>query len=593
MARSYGRFRYLSKGPAGRPCWALVAEPHVRIKLKRVLPRVDQDETGMILLTATPEVARDLQWFMDRYPLDPVGASSLAELERQAAAYIAGEEQVLRILEGQQLDHPAMTPALKPRPYQLVVPAMLRATGRLLVGDDVGLGKTLSGSLILCDPDALPAVVVTLTHLARQWKYELGLYYPWLRTHIVTQGTPYEPVTRRDCQGQEPDVLIFNYHKLGGWGDYLQGRARTVIFDEAQELRTGFVGPSRPTPRKYIAATMIARSARYRVLLTATPVYNYGDEIHSVIAVMDPDALGTREEFLREHGGKVISDPRALGSYLRDSGLMIRRTRKEVGRELPPVSRIEQPVETDTAKLAELTKGIAEMARVVLDSHANPQDRYTVAGQLDMRLRHATNLAKAPFVAEFVRLLLEEEKKVLLVGWHRDVYEVWLETLAEYKPVLYSGSESPKQKEDNRLAFIQGDSRVLIMSLRSGAGLNGLQDVCSTVVFGELDWSPAQHHQVIGRLARDGQTNPVAAFFCVCDDGADPPMAEILDLKRMQADPIVDPDAELVAPSPAAALERVKALASEVLRRERDANRAAAARRRTQAREPATTGALF
>ena len=107
----------------------------------------------------------------------------------------------------------------------------------------------------------------------------------------------------------------------------------------------------------------------------------------------------------------------------------------------------------------------------------------------------------------------------------------------------------------------------MIMSLRSGAGLNGLQDVCSVVVFGELDWSPAQHHQVIGRLARDGQTGPVAAFFCVSDAGADPPMAEVLDIKRQQADPIVDPDAALVQASPAAALDRVKALAQEVLRR--------------------------
>ncbi|SRR6266511_545399 len=268
MPRTYGQFRYMAKGPAGRPCWVLVATPHVRMKLKRFFPRVDQDETGMIILTATAEVARDLDWFMDRYPLEPVGAASLAELERQAAAHRAGEDQVQRILEGEPADYGAMTPALAPRKYQLVVPALLRATGRLLVGDEVGLGKTFSGSLILCDPGALPAVVVTLTHLTRQWKHELALYYPWLRTHIVTQGTPYDPATRRECQGQQPDVLIFNYHKLGGWGDHLQGWARTVIFDEAQELRTGFA-PGRPTPRKYTAATMISHAGRYRVLLTA------------------------------------------------------------------------------------------------------------------------------------------------------------------------------------------------------------------------------------------------------------------------------------------------------------------------------------
>src|SRR5579884_3848269 len=44
------------------------------------------------------------------------------------------------------------------------------------------------------------------------------------------------------------------------------------------------------------------------------------------------------------------------------------------------------------------------------------------------------------------------------------------------------------------------------MSLRSGAGLDGLQEDCTVGVFGELDWSPEQHRQCIGRLDRDGQT---------------------------------------------------------------------------------------
>ena len=43
--------------------------------------------------------------------------------------------------------------------------------------------------------------------------------------------------------------------------------------------------------------------------------------------------------------------------------------------------------------------------------------------------------------------------------------------------------------------FIDGDARVLMMSLRSGAGLDGLQEVSHTAVFGELDWSPGVHRQ--------------------------------------------------------------------------------------------------
>jgi hypothetical protein len=44
-------------------------------------------------------------------------------------------------------------------------------------------------------------------------------------------------------------------------------------------------------------------------------------------------------------------------------------------------------------------------------------------GDFDWKMRQATGIAKAPYVAEFVKLLLESEQKVVLFGWHRDVYD--------------------------------------------------------------------------------------------------------------------------------------------------------------------------
>jgi hypothetical protein len=55
-------------------------------------------------------------------------------------------------------------------------------------------------------------------------------------------------------------------------------------------------------------------------------------------------------------------------------------------------------------------------------------------------------------------------------------------------------------------------------------------------------------------------------FYMMSDGGSDPPMEDLLDLKRRIAEPITDPDAELVEPSPAEAVRRVKALAEAVLR---------------------------
>jgi len=78
------------------------------------------------------------------------------------------------------------------------------------------------------------------------------------------------------------------------------------------------------------------------------------------------------------------------------------------------------------------------------------------------------------------------------------------------------------------------------------AGLDGLQAVCSTVVFGELDWSPGVHEQCAGRLHRDGQKDSVVAYYLVSDSGSDPVIADTLGLKQEQIAGVMDPEGEVV-----------------------------------------------
>jgi SNF2 family DNA or RNA helicase len=132
---------------------------------------------------------------------------------------------------------------------------------------------------------------------------------------------------------------------------------------------------------------------------------------------------------------------------------------------------------------------------------------------------------------------------------------------------MYTGSETPAEKAKAIDAFVNGPSRVLIMSLRSGAGVDGLQHTCSAAVIGELDWSPAVHDQFIGRLARDGQESPVVSYFLVSDEGSDPVISEVNGIKREQQDGIRNPLAadtfERLEIDPA----RVKRLAEHYLRK--------------------------
>lgn len=540
--------------------WWIDCEPHVALRLKRVFGKVEQ-KRGIIGLSATPENCRDLEWFAERYPLRFSDPEVLAQ---RARAFDAQAERIVRIMDG-SFQLPEVTMELPPRHYQHQAAAIVLTSGSLLLADELGLGKTVAAITVLAERKTLPALVVVPAHLPRQWKAEIERFLPFYYVHIAKKGTPY-PV---DHRGRNPDVLILTYHKLNGWVDHLAGEFPTVIFDEVQELRVGR-GSLGKTSLKYHAAEYVALRAQYRMGLSATPIYNYGDEFYSVLNVLKPGSLGTRSEFLREWCVQVSSDkarienPKAFGTYLREAGFMLRRTRQQVARELPSLQRVVH--ELDTSVQISDSSAAAELAEIILSQQGKGFDKLQAAQEFDMRLRQATGIAKAPFVAEFVKILVEQGS-VVLFGWHRTVYEIWKEHFAKLEPAWYTGSESPAKKASEIERFVSGKTRLLIMSLRAGLGVDGLQKVCSRVVVGELDWSPGVLEQCVGRIHRDGQADPVLAYYLTARDGSDPVMTDVLGLKKAQLDGVKEPFGELVIPKEVDP-NHVKKLAEDYLRRQ-------------------------
>ena len=521
--------------------WTLAGEPHLLLFAKRLFPRMKEARAAEVQIQETDEVSRNLEWLMDRYPLK-IAPAFRRRLLRGARRH----EDTILLLEkmlGDKYKAREFKMALPPRDYQKVAVEILFKKKSLLLTDELGLGKTVTALAALSRKQALPAAVVTLTALPTQWADEVARFIPDFHCHVVRKGTPYK-LPRKNGRG--PDVIILNYHKLFKWADVLAKHVRTVVFDECQELR-------RAESRKYEAAKRLAEECTYKLGMSGTPIYNWGGEMWNVLNVIQPDALGSRHEFLREwctgNDDKAsLTDPKAFGTYLRENFIMLRRTRTDVGRELPPLSKIIQNVEADNAALDDIEGSAAELARIILSKeNLEGWDRLRAHEQFNALLRQATGVAKAPYVADFVRLLVEaDEEPVVLFGWHRAVYDLWLTKLKDLNPLMFTGSETAAQKMESRSKFLEGESKLLIMSLRAGAGLDGLQKVCRTTVIGELDWSPGVHEQNVGRIFRDGQKDPVTAYFMVTDSGSDPMVAETLGLKREQVEGIRDPHHEML-----------------------------------------------
>lgn len=530
-ARTYGRLAFDAAG--GK--WVLTdVPPHVAIRLKSIFPRLPKAQAETFTLAHTPDTCADLQWFAERYPL------AMAPADRMAL--IAGKtlfERDVAAVEAILL--PDWTPppftgfrdGLAPYGYQAQGIEITRKLRRMLIGDDVGLGKTVTALGAVAVPEFLPAAVIVPPHLTAQWQ-RYAERFTHLRVHVIAGTKPYDLPAA--------DLYVFRYSNIAGWVDIAAtGMFRSVILDEIHAMRKG------PSTAKGKAATVFATHATgLRIGLSATPVYNYGGEIFPIVELIAPGTLGDLADFHREwctsrgQGNWIVKDPDALGTYLRDQNLLLRRVRSG-----KPVNTIvhEVPYDADVAAdAASLARALA--IKVTTGSF---MERGQAARELDALTRQVTGVAKARHVAAYVRMLLDDGIPVLLAGWHREVYDIWNRELAAYDPAMFTGTESVARKEREKNRFIAGETPLLIISLRSGEGLDGLQARAATVVIGELDWSPKVHEQVIGRLDRPGQgADEVTAIYLHTDEGSDPVIMEILGVKGSQARGITDPMAGVV-----------------------------------------------
>lgn len=531
--------------------------PHVSIAFKRMFGGIPKGATPPYQLIDTPTRAADLDWFMHRYPLTQ---SQRAKVQMA----IRLDEFRANQVRLEELRGPGYKPSIKhgfrepekPMPYQVRAAEILRQTGRLLLLDDVGLGKTVSALAACSDGWGLPAVVVVQPHLSTQWVNQYIKRFTHLRA--------YEVKDRKVRDLPEADIYLFRYSNLGAWSDYAGKLGhRLIVFDEVQELRHGLA------TEKGRGAFAFANSAEYRMGLSATPIYNYGSEMFSVIELIAPGALGSWHEFIVDwcfsNGTHwIVSDPPALGSFLQENGIALRRTcdDAEVAMTLPALHKSPFEVdwnEGDAQSDRELQQRLA--MRVLKGGF---YERGTAARELDMLMRHETGVAKARAVAAYSRTLIEAGEPVVICGWHRDVYDIWLSALSDHNPVMFTGSESAAAKRRSREAFVNGDSNVMIMSLRSGAGLDGLQQRCAHIVFGELDWSPQVHVQATGRIHRTGQPREVTAHYLHVNGGSDPVVMSMLGLKASQSHGILNPYAGVSEATPIDNT-RIKQLARAVL----------------------------
>ncbi|MCE5342010.1 MAG: DEAD/DEAH box helicase, partial [Eubacteriales bacterium] len=305
---------------------------------------------------------------------------------------------------------------------------------------------------------------------------------------------------------------------------------RYVVFDEIQELRHSGT-------EKYSAASLLAEQAERVVGLSGTPIYNRGAEIWNVVNTLDFHFLGDYESFTREwcygYGNQIVAKPEVLGEYLRAEGILLRRTKQDVLFDLPPKRRLVMTIDSDDTLYRKLMLPITDkLTQLKHDPELNAAQRALLSMEVEQGERQATGLAKSPYVAQFVRALLDGGEKVLLFAHHHQVMDTYRRELHTFSPAFITGRETGAQKEQSVERFMAGRTDLCCLSLRAASGLNLQRATC--VVFGELDWSPAVHSQAEDRAHRMGQTDSILCYYLVSQGGSDQDIQDALGLKVSQ-----------------------------------------------------------
>ena len=437
------------------------------------------------------------------------------------------------------------------RPWQ-IEPALAATAGaqRILLADEVGLGKTIQAALIVSELTARGlaqrVLVLTPPSLRAQWAAELWDKFRMAATvldHASLSATIAAlPVGVNPWMAAPVIVSSIDLVKRPEVRTALdQVPLDILIVDEAHHITPG-------TDRGAVVADLAARTM-WVVLSTATP--HSGDEdayqfLQTIGSLGDAQPLVTYRRATADVHAAAARRTHLLGVMptpaereLLDATLAYCRLlwRAPTGRA--GVALVASVIARRAASSAAAARSTLERRLALLDGSVLPaaqavlpwdedadddesDDRLAVPG-LPSQVEEITWLKRLIDLARVAeplsskvriirRLLRRTDEHVIVFSEYRDVVrEVAVQIADLSSAAVIHGGVATSIRRDLIRAFTEGRVRVLITTDAAGEGLN-LQAACRLVVNLELPWNPLRLEQRVGRVDRIGQRRTVHAI---------------------------------------------------------------------------------
>lgn len=384
---------------------------------------------------------------------------------------------------------------------------------------EMGLGKCVQTIALLNILKPARVLIVCPAIMRLVWEKELKkfcLHDKLLPSFVMESSKDYKFLNEQIESNYASTGCVICSYELASSEKAIQlfkkCKFNLLICDESHRLKT------RSTKRtKAILHNLLPHIPKV-IALSGSPITSCVTDLYTWANALAPDTFPNYYKFANRYAEQVRSPFGIKYEGLRNEAelnplirklFFFRYLKQDVLPELPPKQFTEIPLPESYAVKSlpdykpNQIQGALERFQGTLEgtNHGPTFEEQNIIKSI----RQAQGIATIKPVAEFVRNLLEQDIPVVCFAHHKAVIAGLYKELAKFDPAFITGEIGSKDREFEISRFQCGVTNLFLGQMQaSGVGITLTRS--STVVFAELDYTPATINQAIDRVHRISAT---------------------------------------------------------------------------------------
>ena len=441
------------------------------------------------------------------------GASYYALIEKLTGCgaqknliYSSIPEQLAEQIDSFELDLREFSGNL--RAYQTFGARYILSLGRVLLGDEMGLGQTIQAiaamSHLYAQDRESRFLIVCPASVMVNWCREIHEFSS-LRA-VLLHGALLDEAL--DSWIRDGGAAVVNYESLSKIVGAIEQKLRLdmLVIDEAHYIKNP------EAKRTQLIHSLDDESDRI-LMMTGTPLENKVEEMCELIGFVRPDMV----KEIRENAG--MRHVPAFREML--APVYLRRQREMVLEELPPLTMEEEWCEMTPQDFEAYSEQVRDGV-------------FMGMRRISFLQKDLKSSSKALRLTELCSQAMEEERKVIVFSYFRETIRKVKAFLGDIVLGTITGSTPVEERQllIDRFTDVPGGAVLICQVQAGGTGLN--IQAAGTVIFCEPQIKPSLTWQALSRVYRMGQVQNVLVYHLLCENTVDEAVMGILARKEAE-----------------------------------------------------------